>query len=1021
MSVMYRFDEFELSVDRSELRRGGVLLRADALVLKLLASLARNAGRVITKDELAEEVWEGRAIADNAITVAMARLRKAVGETRDRRELIETVYGRGYRLKCKVTAHDVHEEAAPLLRRISDEAPPFVGRERVVTRLLHALALTRRGQGRTCVLIGEPGIGKTCTAETLSRETAVSGVHMAWGYCREAGDTPPLSPWLRVLREMVARVPESRLDEALGARASLLRTLLSSDNAIPAYETTMVHAPMFNGPSRHRTFETLVRAFQVATDDAPWLVFIEDIHRADAASLEFFAYLLDEIARSRIMIVATTRAAPSRRNDTPTSLFTHVLGHRNCERIALERLELEDVKAYVRAVIDDADDRLSRAVFDRSEGNPFFMVELARRLRASEAPNADTLKIPDAALDLIWQRIGQFDERSRVLLSAAAVLGRSFELARLQAVTGCDPEELMRCLDEALATEMLIAAPDSTTAFAFGHELLRSALYESLPASARRAWHLRAVNVLELRAESGESVPASELAYHAHSALPQGSPRKTVDLCRAAAAAAAVKHGGFEVIRYLRYALEALDLIDGASARLRMNLLFTSSLYARSCDPGLFVRQLSEVLRLARDLGDGSMLVRAACMTNVHPGYQPLMAATGPLNDALAALTPAQDGMRSAALAALACAAPQCYSKEQVDALFVEAVPLARASHNPISLYATLNYKMWATGGASEPSDIPQIQAELEDLARRHKRQMPVLPIDLAMFRAFKAMHRGDQPGVSAALEQASTHCRLVGESEWMWHIERAFVLAKINRGEVAGTMSALHKLHRTAEAKSIAGSAPFIAFDDTVVARELTGLATVDEKMRAALVFDDNDPPSVWSMKVRSLAAAGLSHEARTTLNAVAAARLTELPHDAHYLGTLAHLARAAIPLGERDYMQVLYQLLTPHREAFAAHISFLCEGSVAQLLGALAHVLGMPETAIAHLENGVRLVDQAGFALCAADARVELARCLMAERGGCANRHAKELAREAHATTLRLGAHRITQEAAEVAQSVA
>src|SRR5437868_5096982 len=95
--VILGFDEFELDPANLELRRAGEIIKADALVLRLLIALARNPDRLVTKDELVALVWEGRAVADNVITVSMARLRKTLGHQRGEREFVATVYGRGYR------------------------------------------------------------------------------------------------------------------------------------------------------------------------------------------------------------------------------------------------------------------------------------------------------------------------------------------------------------------------------------------------------------------------------------------------------------------------------------------------------------------------------------------------------------------------------------------------------------------------------------------------------------------------------------------------------------------------------------------------------------------------------------------------------------------------------------------------------------------------------------------------------------------------------------------------------------
>ncbi|HKU44969.1 MAG TPA: winged helix-turn-helix domain-containing protein, partial [Polyangiales bacterium] len=204
---VFRFGDFELHAAGLELRRGGNLVDADGLVLKLLRCLVRSAGQLVTKDQLVDEVWERRAVADNAITVAVARLRKTLGQDRAR-EFVVTVYGRGYRCVADVALERVARPSRTLL--VPNQAPlPFVGRDAVLARLHRALADARAGYGRACLLMGEPGIGKTGVVEAFEREVGGPQLHVAWGYCREGGDTPPLAPWLRAVRELTSTIPRS--------------------------------------------------------------------------------------------------------------------------------------------------------------------------------------------------------------------------------------------------------------------------------------------------------------------------------------------------------------------------------------------------------------------------------------------------------------------------------------------------------------------------------------------------------------------------------------------------------------------------------------------------------------------------------------------------------------------------------------------------------------------------------------------------------------------------------------------
>ena len=224
--MIFSFDDFELDADRLELRRDGIPVKADPLVLRLLAVLVRQAGQLVSKQTLLQRVWDGRVVADNVITVSMVRLRRTLGHRRSEREFVNNVHGRGYRFVVPVTTRS--GELAPLLSAPLPRpgSASFVGRERVVERLRGALRETRAGRGRACVLIGEPGIGKTRAVEILADEAAAAGVLVAWGYCREAGDTPPLWPMVQLVRSVVARIPNDALRTQLAGSVDDLSRVL---------------------------------------------------------------------------------------------------------------------------------------------------------------------------------------------------------------------------------------------------------------------------------------------------------------------------------------------------------------------------------------------------------------------------------------------------------------------------------------------------------------------------------------------------------------------------------------------------------------------------------------------------------------------------------------------------------------------------------------------------------------------------------------------------------------------------
>jgi hypothetical protein len=147
--------------------------------------------------------------------------------------------------------------------------------------------------------------------------------------------------------------------------------------------------------------------------------------------------------------------------------------------------------------------------------------------------------------------------------------------------------------------------------------------------------------------------------------------------------------------------------------------------------------------------------------------------------------------------------------------------------------------------------------------------------------------------------------------------------------------------------------------------------------------------------------------------LRAVPAAKLAELPCDTDYVGTLGHLARAALMLNALDYVEAVYPLLARYPEHFAGQVSFLCEGSVSQLLGMLAHALGRHVEAVSRFEAGIVANERVGFVPRTAEARLQLAQCLLEHGPANSRPRALALAREAHASATQLGMQRLARDA--------
>jgi hypothetical protein len=336
-------------------------------------------------------------------------------------------------------------------------------------------------------------------------------------------------------------------------------------------------------------------------------------------------------------------------------------------------------------------------------------------------------------------------------------------------------------------------------------------------------------------------------------------------------------------------------------------------------------------------------------------------------------------------LARLATSAPLAYDAEQSAGQVALALAIGRRSRSTLALFGALFAKLYLEGSPAtvetSSHERGETLRELELLCREHPRTLSVPPILLTLHQAILHLQEGDLSSMSAALERAEVRARQLHSHEWLWHVERFQALTCIQRGQVGMATPTLRALHERARAQHIVGSELLCLHDEAVV----LGGAT-NRYAQHSLRFDPGDAPSVWSIKVRTLVAAGQHEEASSLLRRVPAERLAALPRDRDYLGTLGALSRAAVSLRAQDYAEALYELLAPHPAYFGAHVAFHCEGSLPQLQGELAWTLELHAEARTLLEAGIAQSAGAGFTFAADRGRKTLASYL-ASSGARAN----------------------------------
>jgi DNA-binding CsgD family transcriptional regulator/tetratricopeptide (TPR) repeat protein len=432
--------------------------------------------------------------------------------------------------------------------RRAASAGEFIGRTLELTTLRGTLEAARAGHPPVVVVHGEPGIGKTRTVAEFARLAESENAAVLWGTCYQGGITYPYGPWAEALGGFLNGVPEDRVASVLGADAAALAQLLPPPGRLAAAPAL----PLDQG--RLRLYEAVVRCLQ-SIERTPVLV-VDDLQWADADSLD----LLVHVARfaTRPLIVLVHRGAELDASGSTAQRFAEIARHRPFEHVPLTSLPRGEAAVLLeRAARRHVSSETLATIYAETGGNPFFLGELGRHLQRRGQD-----RLPATVRQAVGLHLTALSEPTREMLQFAAVFTAGFGFVELSALTGYEEAQLLDCLDEALAAELL--EPAGEERYDFAHALVRHTLYDRFSPSRRARIHRRLAEALERTHGSGL---AAEIArqYHASATLP--GAERGVPYALAAADAARAVPAPAETEAFLEI---ALGLDDGA---LRTRLL----------------------------------------------------------------------------------------------------------------------------------------------------------------------------------------------------------------------------------------------------------------------------------------------------------------------------------------------------------------------------------------------------------------------------------------------------------------
>lgn len=363
------------------------------------------------------------------------------------------------------------------------------GRGDELRALEDALAGSSAGRGGLVFVTGEPGIGKSRLVRELAEHATRLGAWAVTGRAVPAESSTPYRPLTEALLQVLR-------DRPVPADADLAPWLPALRAILPG-----MGAEDHGDASSAARGEAVIRLIRQLGAPRGLVIVLEDLHWADPDTLAVLEYLADNLTGERVLCVATSRSEPP---SAAYELARRLQSRRGAMHISLDRLDDDEVALMVRACAADSDDQLVARVQRAADGVPFLVEEVLA------SPG-----VPESFTDMVRVRLAAFADQERLVLEAAAVLGRHFDWQLLAAVTGLAPDVVSGSLERAVGSQLLTVDGD---AFRFRHALTREAVAAGLLPPRRQslaASALAAVEVAHPRLEDAWRDVAADLAIQA--------------------------------------------------------------------------------------------------------------------------------------------------------------------------------------------------------------------------------------------------------------------------------------------------------------------------------------------------------------------------------------------------------------------------------------------------------------------------------------------------------------------------
>jgi DNA-binding CsgD family transcriptional regulator len=423
-------------------------------------------------------------------------------------------------------------------------ADGLVGRDAELALAAAEVARLRDGRAAVLMIEGEAGIGKTRLVQAILDDAQSRGMSLFCGRAHPFERTRPFGVVTAALG-LSTRSPDPR-NAGIGA--------LLAGHATPPTEPV--------GDVQYRVVEEIVELVETACAEHPVLLVAEDIHWADTASLLTILSIVRRLPLAPLLSIVTTRRSPL---PGETIRLLDDLAASGGRTLRLQSLDPHDVEALASHVLGAPPGPSLTTMLAKAGGNPLWVTAMLRALaddgvlrRTSDGVDVTSTELPASLSELVVRRLRDLPRSTLDLLQVTAVLGDAVSLRDVAAVARRTPADAARQLGEAFDAQLLEEVDERVV---FRHQLVHDAVYQHVPAPARRLLHreaavalmaagadrLHVADHLMLAAERGDEQAVTWLREGAREASGQ-APRVALELLRRAEALLPGGHRDADVV-----------------------------------------------------------------------------------------------------------------------------------------------------------------------------------------------------------------------------------------------------------------------------------------------------------------------------------------------------------------------------------------------------------------------------------------------------------------------------------------